>query len=162
GSLNGRRRFMAQAGLDTLYGALRTMGIAIGGVLFIRAGASGGLGAFVGFVAAAAAVVPLAPTESGVGETGAGGPGTRAHASLLLPLAGGQIFLNLLMQTDFLLLRRFAGAAASSPAAADSLQGVYRGVQLFSFLPYQLLMSVTFILFPMLARAHADNDREAV
>jgi len=162
GSLNGRRRFVAQAALDTGYGALRTVGIAVGAALFIRAGASGVLGAFVGFAAAAAAIVPLALSQSGIGRKGEGGPSTRDYVSFLLPLAGGQVFLNLLMQTDFLLLRRFAGAAASSPAAADSLQGVYRGVQLFSFLPYQLLMSVTFILFPMLARAHADGDREAV
>jgi stage V sporulation protein B len=162
GSLNGRRRFVVQAALDTGYGALRTAGIALGAAFFIRAGASGVLGAFVGFVAAAAAIVPLALMKSGVGKAGEGGPSTRDYVSFLLPLAGGQIFLNLLMQTDFLLLRRIAGAAASSPAAADSLQGVYRGVQLFSFLPYQLLMSVTFILFPMLARAHADDDRAAV
>jgi stage V sporulation protein B len=40
--------------------------------------------------------------------------------------------------------------------------GVYRGVQLFAFLPYQMLLSITFILFPMLARASAEGDRSAV
>lgn len=162
GSLNGRRRFLTQAALDTGYGAMRTAGIALGAALFIRAGASGVLGAFAGFVTAAAIIVPIAFTRSGAGRAGEGGPSTRAYLGFLLPLAGGQIFLNLLMQTDFLLLRRFAGAAAPTAAAADALQGVYRGAQLFSFLPYQLLMSVTFILFPMLSRAHADGDREAV
>jgi stage V sporulation protein B len=33
---------------------------------------------------------------------------------------------------------------------------------LFSFLPYQLLISVNFILFPMLATAVRDRDREAI
>ena len=37
-----------------------------------------------------------------------------------------------------------------------------RAAQLFAFLPYQLLLSVTFILFPMVARAHAQKDAEAV
>jgi stage V sporulation protein B len=31
-------------------------------------------------------------------------------------------------------------------------------VQLFSFLPYQLLMSVSFVLFPMLARARSEKN----
>ncbi|MFT3766147.1 MAG: oligosaccharide flippase family protein [Minicystis sp.] len=162
GSLNGRRLFVAQAALDTGYGALRMVGVALGAALFVRAGANGVLGSFIGFVIAAAIIVPFALAKSGLGRAGEGGPSAREYLSFLLPLAGGQIFLNLLMQTDFLLLRRFAGEVAASPQAADSLQGVYRGVQLFSFLPYQLLMSVTFILFPMLARAHAYNDRAAV
>jgi stage V sporulation protein B len=46
--------------------------------------------------------------------------------------------------------------------AADPLVGAYRATQLFSFLPYQLLIAVTFILFPMLATAARDGDRQAV
>jgi|GEM_PF-285480 len=40
--------------------------------------------------------------------------------------------------------------------AANEWVAVYRACQLFAFLPYQLLFSVTQILFPMLARAHAE------
>jgi len=58
------------------------------------------------------------------------------------------------------------GAAATrlelGTDAADELTGTYRGVQLFSFLPYQLLMSVSFVLFPMLARARAEKNQAAV
>ena len=162
GSLNGRRRFGTQAALDTGYGAIRIVAIVLGATLFLHLGASGVLGAFAGFVTAAAIIVPVALGRAGTGRAGVGGPSTREYLSFLLPVAVGQIFLNLLMQTDALLLRRFAGAVASSPDAADALQGVYKGAQQFSFLPYQLLISVTFILFPMLARAHADGDREAV
>ena len=61
---------------------------------------------------------------------------------------------------------RFAGDAARSaglaPALADPLVGAYRATQLYSFLPYQLLISVTFILFPLLAAAHRAGDRNAV
>jgi stage V sporulation protein B len=162
GSLNGRRRFLAQAALDTGYGPIRAVATIGGAFLFMRAGGSGVLGAFAGFVVAAAVIVPIALATAGIGRAGAGGPSASAYLSFLGPLALGQVFLNLLMQTDFFLLRRFAGAVASSPQAADALQGVYKGVQLFSFLPYQLLMPVTFILFPMLARAQADGDSKAV
>jgi stage V sporulation protein B len=78
----------------------------------------------------------------------------------------GQILLNVLFQSDALLLRRFASdaalAAGMTAERADKLVGAYRAAQLFCFLPYQLLLSVTFILFPMLANAHRDGDHEAV
>jgi stage V sporulation protein B len=164
GSLNGRRRFGTQAALDTGYGAMRMAAIVLGALLFQRAGGSGVLGAVAGFVAAALVIVPVALSRTGIGRAGEGKaePTTEAYLAFLVPLAVSQAFLNLLMQTDSLLLRSFTGAAASSETAADALQGVYRGAQLFSFLPYQLLMSITFILFPMLARAQAEGDRAAV
>jgi stage V sporulation protein B len=162
GSLNGRRRFTTQAALDTGYGALRTVALAGGAVLFLRMGASGVMGAFAGFVAAAAVIVPVALSRTGIGKAGEGGPTRKEYLAFLLPVAGGQILLNLLMQTDALLLRRFLGQASPSKEVADAFQGIYGGAQQFSFLPYQLLMSVTFILFPMLARAQADGDRAAV
>ncbi|WP_437678596.1 lipopolysaccharide biosynthesis protein [Sorangium sp. So ce131] len=166
GALNGQRRFLAQAGFDITYGALRTASIAAGALLFLRAGQSGVLGAIAGFVTAAAIILPLAAFKTGLGRPGSAGPSIRAHVAFLLPLAVSQTFLNLLLQTDFFLLRRFLGQATAGLAlgarAADDLIGVYRGAQLFAFLPYQLLLSVTFILFPMLARAHAEGDRAAV
>lgn len=158
GNLNGRRRFVTQAALDTGYGAMRTVGFALGAILFMRAGGSGVLGVFAGFVAAAAVIVPLALWKSGIGSEGPRDQTTGDYLRFLFPLAGGQILLNLLMQTDSILLRTFMGRVAG----ADTLQGVYSGAQQFSFLPYQLLMSVTFILFPLLARAQADGDRKAV
>lgn len=174
GSLNGRRRFLAQAGLDVAYGAIRTAAIAFGAILFMRAGiaaeSSGVLGAIAGFVCAAALIIPAALALSGVGRVNPAAneptPRARDYLGFLLPLAGGQIFLNLLLQTDFMLLSRFAGRAAESmdlgSDAADKLVGVYRGAQLFAFLPYQMLMSITFILFPMLARAKSEGDAAAV
>ncbi|HMR77553.1 MAG TPA: lipopolysaccharide biosynthesis protein, partial [Polyangiaceae bacterium] len=76
------------------------------------------------------------------------------------------VLLNLLLQADLTLLRAFAAesaAAAGMPLeAADPLVGAYRATQLFCFLPYQMLISVTFILFPLLAKAHHDADKEAV
>ncbi|WP_437578702.1 lipopolysaccharide biosynthesis protein [Sorangium sp. So ce887] len=166
GALNGQRRFLTQAAFDVGYGALRTASIAAGALLFLRAGQSGVLGAIAGFVAAAAIIVPLATLKTGLGRRGNAGPSIREHLVFLLPLAVSQTFLNFLLQTDFFLLRRFLGQATNHLAlgarAADDLIGVYRGAQLFAFLPYQLLLSVSFILFPMLARARAEGDRAAV
>jgi len=90
----------------------------------------------------------------------------RAHLTFAVPVLVGQVLFNLLLQADLTLLRRFASQAALArglpAAAADPLVGAYRATQLFSFLPYQLLIAVTFILFPMLASAARDGDRQAV
>lgn len=166
GALNGMRRFVDQAGLDIGYGVLRLATTAAGALLFMRAGGSGIVGAAAGFATAALLIVPAALSRSGVGARGPGGPSTRAHLTFVGPLVIGQIFLNLLIQTDLILLSRFAGQAAEALAlgskAADRLVGAYGAMQLFSLLPYQLLISISFVLFPMLARARAEADASAI
>jgi len=166
GSLNGRKKFLDQGGLDIVYGAMRTAGIALGVVLFLRAGQSGTVGFCVGFVSAAALILPASMWRAGLGKSGGREPEVGTYLGFLGPVVIAQSFLNLLLRTDFFLLRRFAGQSATAlgqpQEVADKLLGVYQGVQLYAFLPFQLLMSITFILFPMLARAHADDDREAV
>lgn len=171
GVINGRRLFGRQAALDVTYATLRTVGL-VGGALLLgkAAAASGAVG---GFVIAAALATPLAlaaaglvPGRGGVKPALALGP----YLAFLGPLALGQLFLNALMQVDISLLGRFANEAAlaaglSGPAAAgaaDRSVAIYRACQLFSFLPYQLLFAITFILFPMLAKAQGEGDREAV
>jgi len=166
GSLNGRRKFLDQAGLDISYGVMRTAGMGVGAFVFLRLGESGTLGATLGFIAAAALIVPIALSRTGFGRMGSSGPTLREYLAYLGPLALGQVSLNLLIQTDFFLLSRFVGDAATrlglEATAADALRGTYRGVQLFSFLPYQLLMSVSFVLFPMLARARSEKNHADV
>lgn len=164
GALNGARRFLAQAGFDGVLALLRTIALAAGGCLLAGRGL-GVEGAMGGFVAVAALLTGVAFWVVGIGRPGPGAPSRRAHVAFVAPLLGGQILLNLLFQADLTLLRRFAGAAAAAgglpPEAADPLVGAYRATQLFSFLPYQLLVSVTFILFPMVAASHRAGDRAA-
>lgn len=166
GSLNGRKRFLDQGGLDIVYGAIRTVGIALGVLLFMRAGGSGTLGFCAGFIGAAALILPASMWRAGLGKPGGSEPSLGKYLRFLVPVVIAQGFLNLLLRTDFFLLRYFAGSIAHAQGAsqkgADELLGIYQGVQLYAFLPYQILMSITFILFPMLARAHADNDATAV
>src|SRR5262249_41210661 len=144
--------------LDVTYTVLRTLGMAGAAWLFLRGGSSGVVGAAVGFVLSATTIVPIAVSLAGLGERG-GAPSwtTPSYLAFLAPLALGQAFLNLLMQTDLIVLSHYAGKMAENPdigmKAANELVGVYRSVQLFAFLPYQLLMSISFVLFPMLARA---------
>lgn len=169
GTLNGRRRFVAQAGLDVTYATMRTALMIGGGVLLARQ-AMPAMGAIGGFALSALLIVPIAAFVAGIGKKGPGAPPLGAYLWLIAPLAVGQFFLNTLMQSDITLLRWFASQAATGAGlvgaeaaeAADRTVGVYSACQLFAFLPYQLLLSVTFILFPMLAKAHGEGDEEAV
>jgi stage V sporulation protein B len=169
GALNGSRRFVHQAGLDILAATLRTLGLIAGAFVVSRAHASafaGVEGAAWGFVTAALSVLGVALAIVGVGRAGPGGPTVRAHLWFIAPLFLGQLVLNVLLQADSLLLRTFAGEVAAaqglSPRVVDPYVGAYRAAQLFAFLPYQLLIAVTFVLFPMLASARKSGSRDDV
>ena len=165
GVLNGQRKFVRQASLDVIAGTLRTIGLIVGAFLLGRRGLAVE-GATVGFAVGAVFILTIALLIVGIGKRGPSAITTRAHLLFALPVLFGQVLFNLLLQADLTLLRRFASEAALAQglpaAAADPLVGAYRATQLFSFLPYQLLIAVTFILFPMLATAARDGDREAV
>jgi stage V sporulation protein B len=177
GYLNGRNRFGRQALLDVTFASLRTVGLIGVGYGFVKAGLSGVMGTTVGWVAAAALIVPLAARSTGIGKAlpagaarPAGVPSPGKYLAMLGPIAGAQLCTNLLMQIDILLLGRFLSEGAASVGLAGDAQrdavkqwlATYKECQTFAFLPYQLLFSVTLILFPMVARAQAAGDGKAV
>jgi len=192
GYLNGRGMFTRQAALDVVAATLRTAALLGVGWLFVTRGRSiaaglgtspGVLGATVGAVIASLGVFTLALRWTGTGsrwagERPAGVPLARAYFALLLPVMVAQLFTNGLMQADIIILGRYlslaspstvdqcqraaAAAAESAPSVANEWVAVYRACQLFAFLPYQLLFSVTQVLFPMLARAKAEEGDERV
>lgn len=169
GTLNGRRLFSRQALLDTVYATLRTGAMLLGAWLLLGRG-QGALGAMGGFALAALVILPIASQIAGTGKSGPGAPPFTVYLQAIGPLALGQFFLNALMQSDVSLLGYLATRSAESAglvgaeiaAAADRSAGIYKACQLFSFLPYQLLVSITFILFPMLTKAARDQDEKAI
>lgn len=151
-----------------------------GGNVAATLGTSPGvLGATVGMVAAAIGVYMLALRWTGTGKPSLGArrpgvPSARTYIALILPVMVAQLFTNGLMQADIILLGRYLSLAAPTAVAsfgdaaltktalahtqsANEWVAVYRACQLFAFLPYQMLFSVTQVLFPMLARAKAED-----
>jgi stage V sporulation protein B len=51
--------------------------------------------------------------------------------------------------------------ADAAETLASEIVGVYSAAQKFAFIPYQLLLSVTFVVFPMISRATSLGDAEA-
>ncbi len=177
GFLNGSNRFSRQALLDVVFATMRTAGLIGVSYAFVRHGLSGVLGTTVGWLGAALLIVPLALRSTGLGKPVPSGtarppevPRASVYLGVLAPIAGAQLCTNALMQIDIFLLGRFLSDGAASAGIAGDLQreavtrwvAIYRECQTFAFLPYQLLFSVTLILFPMLARAKAANDTEAM
>lgn len=155
GALNGRQAFAKQAGLDVSYTTLRTVGIL--GAAGLGYGAAG---AISGFASATTCVLLLALFMVGLGERGQAVPWGR-WIGFMAPLWIYQLALNLLLQVDLSVLKGNAAAlgiaAGLAPAAAadeaSRLVGFYRAAQTFAFVPYQLILSVTFVVFPMVAQA---------
>ena len=166
GVANGQKRFVVQAGFDVMSATLRTLGLVMGAYVAQRMSYGGPTGSAVGFVISATVVLFIAASLIGSGKSGDASLGLGSYVKLAWRLLAGQILLNLLFQADLTLLGRFASQAAQAAGAplarADALVGAYRATQLFSFLPYQILIAITFILFPMLAGAAKERDTAAI
>ncbi|MBK6465185.1 MAG: lipopolysaccharide biosynthesis protein [Myxococcales bacterium] len=174
GYLNGKGQFGRQASLDMIAATLRTSGLVGLGYLFRKQWDDGVLGSAVGAVLAAGLILLLALSMTGTGAkpSAADADDPRIPRALpyfigLAPVMLAQLFTSGLMQADITVLGHFLSAAAPADDAApqklaDEWVGVYRACQLFAFLPYQLLFSVTQVLFPMLAKASKEGDQAAV
>ena len=99
------------------------------------------------------------------------GPSTRAvsTSSALVRFFGGVavylFIVNLLMFVDGLLLkragRRVGGrerAAADPAGVANAQAGFYGAVQAIARIPYQLILAVTFVIFPLVSKSTFDKD----
>jgi stage V sporulation protein B len=187
GALNGTQRFVAQAGLDMLFATLRT-GLIVG-LAFAGLGVSGAISGFAAASIAITIVAALgvlratptpapaveieqgtdreAPAEGGAGSVprhGSERSGVEfvvSYAGFFAPVLIYQLALNLVLQADVLILQAIlARAPGATLTAVQGLVGVYKGVQNFAFLPYQLLVAVTFVLFPVVSKAAEQGDVE--
>lgn len=163
GWLNGRHRFATQAKLDMTFSTLRSALILGGAGLGF-----GALGAFTGFATAAVVILLIALAVARTGEPGQHSP-WRTWIVFMAPLWLYQACLNGILQLDVSILSRTAIAASLAAGTAaeeasrvgDRLAGFYRAAQTFAFVPYQLILSVTFVVFPLVAKATSGGDSEA-
>lgn len=170
GSLNGRRMFLAQARLDGVFSTVRLLGILSGATLFVSLQLGPGeVGALSGFASASLFILAAAAFRLGPGEAGdaASTPSFSRWFQFLAPIALYQFFLNGILLGDLLILKgtiaslaQETGMDASGAAElASSKVGVYSAAQKFAFVPYQLMIAMTFIVFPMITKAIAASDR---
>lgn len=163
GALNGRRRFRAQAGLDITFATLRT-----GLILGLAATPLRVTGAITGFAIASVLILlaALALHRHDLRAPAAGDVSTgvfaRSYARFFAPVLVYQLALNLVLQADLLVMKAVLSRREGvDEAAVNTLAGVYKAVQNFAFLPYQLLLAVTFVVFPVVSKSTLEGDREA-
>ncbi|MFO0694515.1 MAG: polysaccharide biosynthesis C-terminal domain-containing protein [Polyangiales bacterium] len=160
GALNGLHRFQQQARFDVSFTAMRTLGLLVGPALGL-----GVASAMAGFATAAWAITFAAFVAVGAGASGET-VSLRRWLAFMAPIWIYQTFLNGILQLDVWILKgtvaglEVAAGATREAAAALSNQyvGYYRAAQTFAFVPYQLILSMTFIVFPMVSRATALGD----
>src|SRR5262249_4359789 len=149
------------AGLDMTFSTLK-----VGGILTAAALGLGVWGAIEAWVTAAGLVLLVAIAWLGWPRNlraGTVGPMLRFFAGLVLYL----IVMNPVMSVDTFLLKRLVtewlvahGSGADAASLADRQVAYYRVVQNLARLPYQLMIAVTFVIFPLVSRSTFEKDAE--
>lgn len=159
GSVNGLRRFRTQAGFDVTFSTAKTI------LLLGLAAAAGVTGAFTGFALAALFIVVTAARVIGIG--GSAVPGApdapafpaRRLIAFMITVGAYNGLLNVELLYDQPLLHHFAGRV--DPAQGAIIAGHYQALRTLALLPYQALLVITFVIFPLVSRATFMEDKEA-
>jgi len=152
GSANGLRRFRTQASFDVGFSTAKTV------LLLGLAALWKVTGAFAGFAVAAAFILIVASRVMRLPASGARFPMERLGGYMAAFLAYG-VLNNLALLYDLPLLQHFAGIVDAARAPAISAH--YKAMSTLALLPYQALLVITFVIFPLVSRATFEQDREA-
>jgi stage V sporulation protein B len=152
GTANGLRRFRAQASFDVGFSTAKTI-LLLGGAVLWKV-----TGAFAGF--AAAAVFILVVSARAMRQPRHGEPFPSRRLVPYMAAVGVYAFLlNLALNFDVSLLQHFA--ATVDAAAAPATVGAYQALRTLALLPYQALIVITFVIFPLVSRSTFAENREA-
>jgi O-antigen/teichoic acid export membrane protein len=157
GSANGLKRFRTQASFDVGFSTVKTI-LLLGLAVAWRV-----TGAFIGFAAAAVVILIVAARTMGLPRPKAQDEATISPWRLvgfMGAMVAYTLLLNVALNYDQPLLRRLAGNVADS-YRAGLIAGHYDGLRTLALLPYQALLVITFVIFPLISRSTFVNDREA-
>jgi stage V sporulation protein B len=154
-SANGLRRFHTQAGFDVGFSTSKTI-LLLGLAVVWKV-----TGAFVGFAAAAAFILVVASRVMRLPPGGALFPTGRIARYMGAVVTYG-LLLNVALNYDLPLLHHFAPARGGvDPETVATIAGHYEALRTLALLPYQALLVVTFVIFPLVSRSTFADDREA-
>lgn len=183
GVVNGLKRFALQAGFDVGFATLK-VGLMIGLVVL----GYGVEGAFAGFATAAATIAIVAAVI--VTRASPSTPDASDSVRLvgfMLPVMGYVLFMNVLLQGDVLVVKAAANGPvraaveagqaawidlvrASHPLATGEaliaegtsfFSGLFKATKNISLVPYQGVVAITFVIFPLISRATFEDDADA-
>lgn len=162
GSFNGRKLFHRQALFDIAYSTLK---IAL--IIGLAAAGFEVLGTVAGFLVASVVIALAAGSASGFGAKGTFP--ARRYLGFAAVLIAYTFVLNLVLSLDLFLLKgitsRLALGAGGDAAAASELSkalaGKYGAAQGLAFIPYQAVLSIAFVAFPMISRITFQDEGTA-
>ncbi len=172
GYLNGVKSFVRQATLDITFQTLKTVGIL--GLVVLGFGVTGAVSGFVGAAALIMVIAGLwvwrimrATPEAPTSDASLGAQLGRLARFLLLVMLY-TFALNGLMRADLFLIKSIAGVAPDAMAGAapvfkqvsDKFAGIYGAALNLARLPFQGVIAVTFVIFPLISEATFQQDRE--
>ncbi|SRR6266404_4995453 len=150
GYFNGKKRFDIQAGLDISYSTLKLVFIIL--LAWLGFGVTGSVG---GFALAAASVLVISAIIARGGDRKGdvrAGQLLRFQSYLLL----FTFVLTLLQRVDLMLIK-----ALSSPDATTASENAafYSAAVDIANITYQIIVSVTFVIFPLISQSTFADDR---
>lgn len=152
GTANGLRRFRDQATFDVGFSTVKTILMLGAAVVWHVAGA------FAGFATAAVLILLFAGRRMRQPVVGEPIP-----AKQLVPYMAAigvyALLLNLALNYDVSLLQYFA--AHKDVAGAPAIVASYQTLRTLALLPYQALIVITFVIFPLVSRSTFAEDKDA-
>lgn len=151
GYFNGRKEFLKQASLDMSYSTFKLAFIVL--LVWMGLGVAGGIG---GFALAAASVLALSVIVAGKSD--------RMRQVRVKDLLQFQSYLllftlaiNLLQKTDLILIKALS---STDPLVSSENAGSYGAAVNVANITYQVIISATFVIFPLISQSTFARDRE--
>jgi len=179
GTANGLRQFNKQAGLDVTFATLR-----VAGLIGMAMAGLGVIGVIGGWVAAVAVILCAAAIWVGLPKGGERIP-VKPLVTYFVSVAVYLTLFNALLFVDSILIKRFTtiyfddhakelaraldvipwagtttGYKPDPSVLADVQNAYYAAVQNLARLPYQAIIAVTFVVFPLVSRSTFAEDQE--
>jgi len=151
GYFNGQKRFLAQASLDITYSTLKLAFIVA--LVWLGYGVAGGVG---GFAMAAMSVLAIAAI-AGRGNTRKGDVRAADLLKFQTYLLIFTLVLNLLQKVDLMLIKSLSSPV---PQIASEQAAYYSAAINLANITYQIIISVTFIIFPLVSESTSAEDRK--
>ena len=147
GYLNGLREFKKQAALDMTYSTFKLLLIL--GLVTLGFSLTG---AITGFALATFVILGIAISKVGFNPTSENFSAKKI-ISFEFSIMLFALIINLLMHMDLFLLK-----SLSSPKIANLFAGYYNAALTIARIPYLLIISITFVLFPLVSRSTFVKD----
>ncbi|MBI4854727.1 MAG: oligosaccharide flippase family protein [Acidobacteria bacterium] len=156
GYLNGQRKFLRQSILDIAYSTLKAVAI-----IALALATNSVNGAIFGFAIAVIIALMLAPFVSGKSVNQEENSNFSATTFLRFQseLLGAILLSNLLQRADLILIKKYISADSIT---ANKMAGYYTALMTIAGVTYQAIVSVAFVIFPIISKASFEEQKDEV